>query len=123
METFTSNHIQCRRAAGTSGLPKHLSQKIRIAIIDSGAKKTDSRIAGALRAGRIVTGRNFLPDEAADDWDDFYGHGTHITGLLLNMAPEAELFIAKVTDGQRIDRERVNCIGQVSDLRLDGALS
>lgn len=94
-------------------------QKIKVAIIDSGASKTDFRIRAALRAGRIRGGRNFLPQAAPDDWDDVHGHGTIITSLLLDDAPNAEIYIAKITDKVKIDPEGLFCVGRVWLASLD----
>lgn len=90
-------------------LSKYLNQKIRIAVIDSGIRKADTFVMGAKRGGRIRECFNFLPGPP-DQWDDTHGHGTHIARLLLDMAPEAELYVAKVTNGQRIEPDMVSCI-------------
>ncbi|CAH0019890.1 unnamed protein product [Clonostachys rhizophaga] len=52
---------------------------------------------------RIVAARNFVgePGEENDVTDEF-GHGTHIAGLIMAVAPRAELYIAKVSTGKEI---------------------
>ncbi|CAG9947654.1 unnamed protein product [Clonostachys rosea f. rosea IK726] len=52
---------------------------------------------------RIVAVRNFVgePGEENDVTDEF-GHGTHIAGLIMAVAPRAELYIAKVSTGKEI---------------------
>jgi subtilisin family serine protease len=89
-------------------LPWYLNKKIKIAIIDSGARKTDSLVLGAKNGGKLE-GRNFQPGPP-EQWDDTHGHGTHIARILLEMAPEANLYVAKVTSGQRIEQDMISSI-------------
>jgi subtilisin family serine protease len=63
---------------------------------------------GAKRRGKLQ-GWNFLPGPP-EQWNDTHGHGTHITRLMLDMAPEADLYIAKVTTGQCIEQDMISCI-------------
>jgi len=34
---------------------------------------------------------------------DLFGHGTHIAGLLLRVAPEADIYIARVAINRNVD--------------------
>ena len=36
---------------------------------------------------------------------DYNGHGTHVTGLLLDYALDAEVYIAKIADHKPLDTE------------------
>jgi subtilisin family serine protease len=86
----------------------HLNSKIKIAIIDSGVSKSDMKILGAMSK---IQGRNFQRDAAHDKWDDdTHGHGTHISRLLLEIAPQADLYIAKVTNGHCMEQDVIGCI-------------
>jgi subtilisin family serine protease len=89
------------------------TEKIRIAIIDTGIDNDDDiLIETALECGRIKACRGFVNDP--DDHKDFHGHGTHVTRLLLEMAPSAELYIAKVSDSRSINATDLNRISEVS---------
>lgn len=91
----------------------HSQAKIKIAIIDSGASMIDDRIRAAVRGKKIKGGRNFLPSADPHDWDDDCGHGTIVTRLLLKYAPNADIYVAKVTEGSRIDSKGLFCVSQV----------
>ncbi|OBT39280.1 hypothetical protein VE00_10597 [Pseudogymnoascus sp. WSF 3629] len=75
-------------------------EKIRVAIIDTGIDDEDIIIDVATEDGRIKARRNFM--NGTDDCKDYYGHGTHVARLLLTLAPQAELYIAKVSNGKSI---------------------
>lgn len=75
-------------------------EKIRVAIIDTGINDEDIIIDAATEDGRIKARRDFM--DSTDDCKDYYGHGTHVARLLLTLAPQAELYIAKVSNGKSI---------------------
>lgn len=69
---------------------------------------------------RIKSCRNFCDDRSnMEDVTDIDGHGTHVAGIILQLAPTAELYIARVCQGddsygnsltndeQQIPRDRV----------------
>jgi hypothetical protein len=116
MVSFNGRHIiplpnqyPCRQ------LPRHLEQNVKIAIIDSGVNIEDTRIVALNQNNRILDQRNFLPG-SADACNDEHGHGTHVAWLVLKMAPRAHVYIAKVSDGWAIKKNRVHCIAQVSTI-------
>lgn len=92
---------------------------VKIAILDSGidlnhkdfSKPARRRTKVGTRAAkklpektqreRIKAYRNFVGQPGEDmDVTDYSGHGTHIAGLILGIAPRAELYIAKTSTGQ-----------------------
>ena len=73
-------------------------ETIRLAILDSGVDDTDPMIKGAIQSGRIIHRRSWVGN--IDDHQDTYGHGTHVTRLLLTTAPAAEICIAKICKGK-----------------------
>ncbi|QKX64567.1 uncharacterized protein TRUGW13939_11742 [Talaromyces rugulosus] len=74
-------------------------KKIRIAVIDTGIDDEDDiLIKGARDSGRITNCRGFTTGNNGD-YKDVNGHGTHVARLILQVAPEAEIVIAKVSDG------------------------
>jgi subtilisin family serine protease len=89
------------------------TEKIRIAIIDTGIDDDDDiLIETARECGRIKACRGFVNDP--DNHKDFHGHGTHVARLLLEMAPSAELYIAKVSDKGSINATDLNRISEAS---------
>jgi subtilisin family serine protease len=49
---------------------------------------------------RINACRNFCDDRKdVEDVTDVDGHGTHVAGIILQLAPRAELYIARVCQG------------------------
>jgi hypothetical protein len=48
---------------------------------------------------RIVESHNFCPDQAKDDINDLDGHGTQVAGIILRVAPNADLCIARICTG------------------------
>ncbi|KAI0437238.1 hypothetical protein F4803DRAFT_556191 [Xylaria telfairii] len=79
--------------------------KVRIVVLDSGMDDTDTRIRAAIKHGRIngLKSRSFLGQ--ADQWQDTHGHGTHVTRLLLETAPAAEIIVGKICTGKMINDE------------------
>jgi subtilisin family serine protease len=87
---------------------------VKIAILDTGidldhpdfnkrAKRRSKVAAEQLpektQKERIMGCKNFT-DGPEDDVTDDVGHGTHIAGLIMAIAPRAELYIAKVSSVQ-----------------------
>ena len=114
IEDFTKKHIKPLKLLKFETLPNHRSWKIKIAVIDSGVKKNDPRIRGARKAylGKIRGCRNFVTSDP-EDWDDGFGHGTLVSLLLMQVAPEVEIFVAKVSNGQYIEKDKLHCIARV----------
>lgn len=77
--------------------PHPTHEKIRIVVLDSGVDDMDSLIRFSLKSGRINTrkSRSFVGREHKW-WQDTHGHGTHVTRLLLNTAPAAEIYVGKI---------------------------
>lgn len=89
------------------------SDRIRVAILDTGVDPTDKMIKATLRS-RIQDRRAFVGSSPIDH-GDIYGHGTHVARLLLKMAPAAEIFIAKVCEGKHLDADRLSSIAKAID--------
>lgn len=52
---------------------------------------------------RVKKRRNFCVDKEEDeneDTDDLHGHGTQVAGIILRLAPNADLYIARVCRGE-----------------------
>jgi subtilisin family serine protease len=78
-------------------------KSVRIAILDTGVDVTHPQIGHARVTGKI---KSFFPDslerasqsdfECLDPLADRLGHGTHGTSLLLRIAPNATIYVARV---------------------------
>ncbi|KAK1252176.1 hypothetical protein MKX08_003363 [Trichoderma sp. CBMAI-0020] len=70
---------------------------VRIAVLDTGLDRSHHDFEAQER--RIQGAKLFSYDcQQEDDVFDCCGHGTHVAGLLLDFAPDAELYIAKISD-------------------------
>lgn len=73
-------------------------------------------ISFALRSGRINVSesKSFVVDSRPTDWQvDSHGHGTHVARLLLQTAPTAEIYVAKICKGDIINNEFMRGTAQV----------
>ncbi|PVH69595.1 subtilisin-like protein, partial [Cadophora sp. DSE1049] len=78
-------------------------RKIRIAILDTGIDEDHSFFKGIKRTRRARDSpfkhmQSFTGDSNAAD---SFGHGTNVAALILKIAPEADLYIAKISRGQK----------------------
>ncbi|KAL5089320.1 hypothetical protein Trisim1_005882 [Trichoderma cf. simile WF8] len=85
-------------------------RKVRIVVIDSGVKEEDAEIAAAATE-RIRGYRNFTSSDL-NNCEDQIGHGTKVARLLLTVAPEAELYIAKVTEEKFMPKHQLHRIAE-----------
>lgn len=89
---------------------------VRIAILDSGFDlenpliRTDSHQLDP----RIKDARNFVQSEKSGDFQDNIGHGTHALGTLLKVATCAEIYVAKIADGEVIGRASYDAVTNAS---------
>ena len=66
---------------------------VKIAVLDTGVDAMNFTIRKAMKAGRIKDVKSFTPD---NETSDKHGHGTHVAGLVLKVAPDADIYIARV---------------------------
>ncbi|KAF3926614.1 M-protease [Arthrobotrys entomopaga] len=97
--------------------PSQCKEKIRIAVLDSGVDDSDGTVKFAIRTKRIVERRSWVGNQS--DCQDTYGHGTHVTRLLLQTAPEAAIYVAKICNGKIINDEYLTCIAKAIDWAVD----
>ncbi|RSL44909.1 hypothetical protein CEP53_011014 [Fusarium sp. AF-6] len=102
------------KAHANSG--RNEKNRIKVAIIDSGVDPDDGWIRA--RSSQIVDKRNWTSCQI-DDCADICGHGTHITRLILKVAPAAEVYIAKVSKRKKFEPE---VAGQVAQYQLMKAI-
>ncbi|OPB42086.1 hypothetical protein A0O28_0032030 [Trichoderma guizhouense] len=87
-------------------------ERVRIAVLDTGINTNDKMIRSA--TSRIKGRRSWV-----GSIEDTYGHGTHVTRLLLQMAPAAEIFIAKISDCKTVEPENMTRIAQAIDWAVE----
>ncbi|OAG42072.1 hypothetical protein AYO21_03807 [Fonsecaea monophora] len=95
-----------------------LAEPVRIAILDSGLDpESPFLIEDQQRANpRIKEARSFVHGTASHDIRDEIGHGTHALGLLLKVAPCAEIYVARVARRETLDPNTYDDIAKASCL-------
>jgi len=92
-----------------------LVEPVRIAILDSGLDPEspflmeDQQLANP----RIKEARSFVHGTGPLDVRDEIGHGTHALGLLLKVAPSAEIYIARIARQETLDHSAYDDIAKV----------
>ncbi|OKL59123.1 hypothetical protein UA08_05965 [Talaromyces atroroseus] len=89
-------------------------EPVRIAILDSGFDPKNSLLIDDEQRidPRIKGVQNFV--HGTDSWDiqDEIGHGTHALGLLLKVAPCAEIYIARVANQETLGHDSYDAIAK-----------
>ncbi|KAI2484612.1 Intracellular serine protease [Pyrenophora tritici-repentis] len=82
-----------------------LAEPVRIAILDSGLDPENPFLIEdqQLANPRIKEARSFVHGTEPHDIRDEIGHGTHALGLLLKVAPCAEIYVAKIAQRETLD--------------------
>jgi len=82
-----------------------LTEPVRIAILDSGLDPENPFLIEdqQLDNPRIKEARSFVHGTEPHDIRDEIGHGTHALGLLLKVAPCAEIYVAKIAQRETLD--------------------
>lgn len=112
MANFCNTHVEGPKSPMKKPLADHQSHKIKIAVLDSGISDRHPSIRGARKSGMIKECRNFFTQNH-EAYNDNLGHGTWVSLLLMKVAPQAEIYVAKVTDDARIAKDKLYCIAQV----------
>jgi len=91
-------------------LPKTPKQenRVKIAILDTGIDMTESFIS--MNRARITTQSFLLKDSKVEDT---HGHGTHAAALLLRVARNADIFVARITEDDELSDPKT-----IEDVRL-----
>ena len=68
---------------------------IKVGVLDSGINQSHTIFKKYLENGKI-RGYNYIPNEnggvGSDNVEDINGHGSHVSGILISMAPDVELW-------------------------------
>lgn len=106
-------HLEDFRQSCESYMVATPRRRTRIAVLDTGINKSHGGIAGALYSHRIM-------DEWCHSWigdpkdiHDEDGHGTHCAYLLHKVAPEAEIYVAKVFSHNQVKLYQAENIAKV----------
>ncbi|KAE9364083.1 hypothetical protein N431DRAFT_120568 [Stipitochalara longipes BDJ] len=97
-------------STGPSPLPQVREDRIRIAILDTGILGGDNLITAAKDRIRGYWSPEKLGQASEHDCKDSYGHGTHVARILLEVAPFADIFIAKVSENKDLEESKVHYI-------------
>lgn len=97
---------------------RHPPERIRIAILDTGVDSENKMIRDSLKP-HLITKQIRIKERKSwvgsdEQYQDICGHGTHVARLLLRIAPEAELYIAKISDQVDGGPESLQRIADVS---------
>ena len=86
-------------------LDSDLAEPVRIAILDSGYDPENPFLIEDLQLAnpRIKEARSFVHGTGPHDTRDEIGHGTHALGLLLKVAPCAEIYVARIARRETLD--------------------
>ncbi|KAL7961306.1 hypothetical protein V8C34DRAFT_274368 [Trichoderma compactum] len=91
-------------------------KRIKVCIIDTGIDMTHPSLKAAKLMGNLGEMKSFKGDSA--DLNDEIGHGTHMAELVLTLAPEAILCVAKVAVKREMPREDTNLISKAIEWAL-----
>lgn len=70
--------------------------RIKVAILDTGVDVAHPTIQAC--DDRIKAVKSWLPPDRGTDEGDVSGHGTHVTALLLDIAPDCDVYVAQIAD-------------------------
>ncbi|KAM0260794.1 hypothetical protein ACHAQJ_002560 [Trichoderma viride] len=68
---------------------------IKIAILDTGCDTNTPFFFNPENTPRLRGWKDFV--DGSDEWEDHDGHGTYLTSLIMEIAPEAEIYVARIT--------------------------
>jgi hypothetical protein len=90
-------------------IPDEPERKARIAILDSGI---DLPLEVLYACEDRLTYRSWIEGDDTNGTDTL-GHGTHAAGLLLNVSPHAEIFVARITQRGELNSNIIAEVGML----------
>lgn len=75
-----------------------MKSRVKIAILDTGIDLRHDTFKGQFANGRIKKVEDFV--QIGGTGTDVHGHGTHCAALLRKVAPEADIYVARVAVGR-----------------------
>ena len=90
-------------------------EPVRIAILDSGLDLANPFLTEDQQQAnpQIKEARSFVHGTEPHQTQDEIGHGTHALGLLLKVAPSAEIYVARVARRETLNTNTFNDITKV----------
>jgi subtilisin family serine protease len=104
MKAFEKSVDACRKE------PDEESPRVRIAILDTGVDLSHLDMTAIYNDGRLQY-QDFVDNSSSIK--DLDGHGTHCTSILANLAPNAEIFVARVFRKSWADSSSVAIVTKV----------
>ncbi|KAE8411484.1 hypothetical protein BDV36DRAFT_274502 [Aspergillus pseudocaelatus] len=68
--------------------------RVRLAVLDTGCNDNAPFFLSPENDFRLREWKDFVDD--ANHFEDCHGHGTHLTSLIMKIAPQAEIYVARV---------------------------
>jgi len=84
------------------------SRRVRVCVIDTGLDMAHPAVQAAKLEGRLKSVQSWKGSTM-----DEYGHGTHAAELILRVAPQADLYVAKVANAKSMPSEDTELIIKV----------
>ncbi|KAK1142191.1 hypothetical protein N8T08_008117 [Aspergillus melleus] len=96
-----------------------LAEPVRIAILDSGLDPENPFLVEDQQRNnpQIKDARSFVYGTETHDIRDEIGHGTHALGLLLKVAPGAEIYVARIARRETLDSNTYDDIAKARLLK------
>lgn len=76
--------------------PGHFSERIRIAVLDTGCDNDAPFFHLPDNGPRLKQWKDWVDGSAS--WQDLHGHGTHLVSLIMRIAPEADIYVARIAE-------------------------
>jgi hypothetical protein len=90
-----------------------MARRVRIAILDTGITRAHKGIDAGFDTKRLAKERCYSWVGESTNVDDYDGHGTNVAALVLQIAPEADIYIAKVFSGAEVPIDETDNVAKV----------
>jgi subtilisin family serine protease len=75
---------------------------VRVAVLDTGVDRQHTALAGKLLPGFNFVDGNSDPSEVGSAANPYFGHGTHVAGLVALVAPDARIMPVRILDADGV---------------------